>query len=174
MQASIDEATRDLERYDRTISELEAELDKLKKLRDDTVQKRINPRNSLLSPIRKIPSEVLIEIFNDVAEPITFTGEHSGKLSSPVFPLTWVCAWWRSLVISESQLWSSFKIRCSYHFTPEFVEFIRAYFQDQCMQGPKWSSANKTKRKCYDKFGYTTFTRRHSAPPGLVYRRICS
>ncbi|KIK64347.1 hypothetical protein GYMLUDRAFT_412148 [Collybiopsis luxurians FD-317 M1] len=142
MQVQINEAVRDLERYDCAISELEAELDRLKKLRNDIVKKRIDLRVSLLSPIRKLPSEILTEVFDYVRGPIILTAENSltasgvmkrcGKLLSPDFTLTWICSLWRTLVISRSQIWSSFQIVCHDDFpiaTPEIVNFVRECFQ---------------------------------------------
>ncbi|KIK64366.1 hypothetical protein GYMLUDRAFT_39914 [Collybiopsis luxurians FD-317 M1] len=152
MQALTDEADGELERYDRAVSELEEDLARLKKSRADVVQKRIDVRKSLLAPIRKLPPEILTEIFNDVAEPIRLDesvlsfGERnkqrrdqSGKLLSPVFSLTWVCFWWRTLVISETRMWSSLNISgCNLsHTTPEFVQFMRECVQVRAGNAPR-------------------------------------
>ncbi|KIK64346.1 hypothetical protein GYMLUDRAFT_412141 [Collybiopsis luxurians FD-317 M1] len=148
MQALIDEANRDLERFDRAISELEEELGRLKNLRTDTAQKRIGPRRSLLTPIRKLPPEIPTEIFYDVAEPMmlnetiswcTGRDQQSRKLQSLVFTLTWVCSWWRTLVISDTRVWSSLGIY-GYnlsHTTPELVQFLRECFQVRAGNAPR-------------------------------------
>ncbi|KIK64359.1 hypothetical protein GYMLUDRAFT_412406 [Collybiopsis luxurians FD-317 M1] len=145
MHALIDEAHRDLERFDRAISELEEELGRLKKLRTDTAQKRIGPRKSLLTPIRKLPPEILTEIFYDVAEPmmlnetVSWGDQQSRKLQSRVFTLTWVCSWWRTLVMSDTRVWSSLGIY-GYdlsHTTPELVQFLRECFQVRAGNAPR-------------------------------------
>ncbi|KIK64350.1 hypothetical protein GYMLUDRAFT_412161 [Collybiopsis luxurians FD-317 M1] len=170
MQVLTDEAIRDLERYDRAISELEAGLDRLKKLRDDTARKRIGLRKFLHSPIRKLPPEILTEVFDNVAGPIIFTGEpriaatgpgaYCSKLLSPIFPLAWACSWWRALAISESQLWSSFELQCDEassitHRTPGIIKFIHECFQVR---------AGTTPRTVSIKEQFSTNIQEHVAP----------
>ncbi|KIK64351.1 hypothetical protein GYMLUDRAFT_412221 [Collybiopsis luxurians FD-317 M1] len=150
MQILTNDAIRDLERYDRAISELQAGLDRLRKLRDDTARKRIGLRKFLHSPIRKLPPEILTEVFDNVAGPIIFTGEpriaatgvvmRCGKLLGPVFSLTWVCSLWRTLVISKSRTWSSFQIICDGDFpitSPEVVNFMRECLQVRAGTAPR-------------------------------------
>ncbi|KAF5365550.1 hypothetical protein D9757_010909 [Collybiopsis confluens] len=107
MKLLIDEAEDELERCDQAISELEEQLARLKKCRLDVIRKRIAPRRSLISPIRKLPPEVLICVFAHVDRTITLQSPNF-KLRSPVFGLTWVCAHWRMVALSTSHLWSAF------------------------------------------------------------------
>ncbi|KIK64301.1 hypothetical protein GYMLUDRAFT_410986 [Collybiopsis luxurians FD-317 M1] len=132
MQVSVAEASCDLDLCDRAISELEAQLAKLKNRRLDILQKRIALKKSLLSPIRTLPQEILLEIFLNVAQQIRFpagTSIELAKFTSPIFGLTWVCAWWRTLILSDSRMWSSFKMHFLYvrSLSPWHVEAMDEY-----------------------------------------------
>ncbi|KAF5358748.1 hypothetical protein D9757_012249 [Collybiopsis confluens] len=136
--ASLDESSKDLERYDRAIRELEGDLARLKELRDDARRRRVESRISLLSPLRKLPPEVLLQIFsygggemilaNTNAKPI--------KVRSRVFGMSWVCYWWRSLLISERRMWASLEMVFNVEneanpsdFSRELFDFIAECFQ---------------------------------------------
>ncbi|KAF9003247.1 hypothetical protein BDQ17DRAFT_1192165, partial [Cyathus striatus] len=62
---------------------------------------------ALISPIRRLPDELLVEIFAYVQE---------GKISifqnlrGQIWDLQYVCVHWRNLVLNTPLLWSSFEL----------------------------------------------------------------
>ncbi|KIK59265.1 hypothetical protein GYMLUDRAFT_675397 [Collybiopsis luxurians FD-317 M1] len=68
-------------------------------------------QESLLSPIRTLPPEILYEIFKFLVTSINFT---PFKLQGSVFTLTWVCFWWRNCALSHTTLWSSYTVGAAY------------------------------------------------------------
>ncbi|KAF5365544.1 hypothetical protein D9757_010916 [Collybiopsis confluens] len=127
----VDEANNDLETCESAILELEEQLAQLRLRRADIIRRRISPSQSLLSPIRKLPPEVLTSIFTSVGLQITVSLTQTCKLRSAAFGLTWVCTWWRSLILSESKMWSCYEMdfRSVLSLSSEFIEFIR-----ECME----------------------------------------
>ncbi|KIK67665.1 hypothetical protein GYMLUDRAFT_787712 [Collybiopsis luxurians FD-317 M1] len=84
--------------YEEAIAELEAAAARLKRA-----------RNSSLSPILKLPIEVLTEIFFTYC---CFDNDHYHypRQSFPVVLLTGVCYVWRTIAFSEPKLWSVMNI----------------------------------------------------------------
>ncbi|KIK51609.1 hypothetical protein GYMLUDRAFT_50427 [Collybiopsis luxurians FD-317 M1] len=76
-------------------------------------------QKSLLSPIRKLPPEILDEIFRIAAirppgyniRLNTNTPDTNSRLRGSVFTLTWVCHWWRHQTIAQPALWSSLSLQ---------------------------------------------------------------
>ncbi|KAE9404696.1 hypothetical protein BT96DRAFT_1016067 [Gymnopus androsaceus JB14] len=69
-------------------------------------------QESLLSPIRMLPPEVLSQIFSLISGLIVLhvRAKHTGA----VFPLTWVCSYWREIIFFDPSLWSSLKLDLEY------------------------------------------------------------
>ncbi|KAF9073390.1 hypothetical protein BDP27DRAFT_1400282 [Rhodocollybia butyracea] len=74
-------------------------------------------QESLLAPIRTLPSDVLTMIFQLVIETsgepgITYSTQISKRteLSGCIFRLTWICFWWRHEAVSYSTFWSRIKV----------------------------------------------------------------
>ncbi|KAF9069321.1 hypothetical protein BDP27DRAFT_730522 [Rhodocollybia butyracea] len=69
-------------------------------------------QESLLAPIRTLPSDVLTEIFQLVIETSSNPGItwKSTKLSGCIFLLTWICVWWRDEALSYSTFWSTIAV----------------------------------------------------------------
>ncbi|KAJ3755449.1 hypothetical protein EV360DRAFT_85902 [Lentinula raphanica] len=100
--------------------------------------KTLESQESLLSPIRSLPSELLETIFrlvvavsipDHVACEISLSlTDH--KIMAPVFRLTWVCSWWRRLALARPVLWSSIAVVDDTQRTdgqenrPELLEYV--------------------------------------------------
>ncbi|THV08122.1 hypothetical protein K435DRAFT_847021 [Dendrothele bispora CBS 962.96] len=71
-------------------------------------------RRNLLSPIRKLPIEILGEIFaascSGYGLLITTIPEPEGKISAHTLTLSHVCSQWRNFVISTPSLWSRMSV----------------------------------------------------------------
>ncbi|KAF9068797.1 hypothetical protein BDP27DRAFT_1363866 [Rhodocollybia butyracea] len=86
---------------------------------DSTIRSQISRvlelQESLLAPIRTLPSDVLTQIFQSVLaltlDPGILHSSWSGhKLSGRIFPLTWACFWWRDAALSCSAFWSTITV----------------------------------------------------------------
>ncbi|KIK64319.1 hypothetical protein GYMLUDRAFT_411753 [Collybiopsis luxurians FD-317 M1] len=156
MQSLTDEASLDLEHYDHAILELELELIRLKQRRNDTLQKRVGPRKSLLSPIRTLPPEILLQILAEAGGPITLRYQNNPKkLQSPTFGLSWVCSWWRRLVLSEGRMWSSLEIdfgRWRANVGPELFALMRECFLERGGIAPRRIVLGDIHRRYNDEF----------------------
>ncbi|KIK69388.1 hypothetical protein GYMLUDRAFT_146264, partial [Collybiopsis luxurians FD-317 M1] len=101
----LQSANRDLSCYDDEISRLENRLFLLRYRRERAKQYTMALR-SLLSPIHRLPNELLLQIFRDVCEDVETSRISRFGLSTAPFYLSAVCTRWRSLCISHSRLWS--------------------------------------------------------------------
>ncbi|KDR83126.1 hypothetical protein GALMADRAFT_57218, partial [Galerina marginata CBS 339.88] len=98
-------------------SEIAQLQDRLKYLteRGDTVQKSIDQYNVILSPVRRLPTDVLHEIFYlclpTQRNPIM-------RASDAPMLLTRICRPWRSLALASPRLWARLHITfCDYYRT---------------------------------------------------------
>lgn len=82
------------------ISELESEL--------STATKQIELYNQILSPIRRLPAEILTEIFLWLAPT---PGRHA---SNEHLVLCAICRSWREIALGISQLWNTLSIKLDY------------------------------------------------------------
>ncbi|KIJ38745.1 hypothetical protein M422DRAFT_176268, partial [Sphaerobolus stellatus SS14] len=96
----------------RTLSDVERRLDEFRIQVEDLetkqrlVQKDIEFYQGLVAPIRRLQSELLLQIFTFCLE-----AEVSGfNLNRPPLLLTHVCHSWRQLVSEYSPLWSTISI----------------------------------------------------------------
>ncbi|KAE9396126.1 hypothetical protein BT96DRAFT_121133 [Gymnopus androsaceus JB14] len=61
----------------------------------------------LLAPIRRLPPEILSEIFKLVAPgPILVRPGFSRRAGISIFPLAWVSSLWREIIVSQPSFWS--------------------------------------------------------------------
>ncbi|KAF9065170.1 hypothetical protein BDP27DRAFT_1332393 [Rhodocollybia butyracea] len=104
------------------------------------ILKTLELQESLLAPIRTLPSEILHEIFQLVVRTSLKTGlkvgiryasgnQKSRKLSGTAFLFTWVCICWRNEAISQPALWSCIDVQFRYinlqHHSFEALELLK-------------------------------------------------
>ncbi|KAE9396939.1 hypothetical protein BT96DRAFT_824013, partial [Gymnopus androsaceus JB14] len=101
LESFIERNSSDLQRYDDAIARLQDQRNQLDKI--------VQYLKSLISPIRKLPPDVLGEIFELVtADQFIELKIHRYRARGigRVFRLTWICSWWRKLNLSRPTLWS--------------------------------------------------------------------
>lgn len=110
-----------LSEYDTAIAEVEGLLISLKNSRD-RLQRRCDSAQYLISaPIRRLPLDVLHEIFTLFCEMDVPDEAHYGasgvytlyiakEVYCPTLKLTWVCSFWRTFIQSCPNLWSSISL----------------------------------------------------------------
>lgn len=75
---------------------------------------RVSQYRSVLSPIRRLPKELLVEIFSHCT-PHPYVGRFGScgvlntPFSIPIIHMSRVCSWWRRLILSTGTLWASFE-----------------------------------------------------------------
>ncbi|KIK61805.1 hypothetical protein GYMLUDRAFT_578276 [Collybiopsis luxurians FD-317 M1] len=115
---------------------MEQLLASIKDARNDLLRRSDNARSLSSASIRKLPPEVLEEIF------ASYISEEGGgyalslrrhgrrdHISCPTLKLSWVCSFWRSLVLDCPKLWSSLKLSSQVLFCqpgsfPIFLKYI--------------------------------------------------
>ncbi|KDQ49230.1 hypothetical protein JAAARDRAFT_111790, partial [Jaapia argillacea MUCL 33604] len=104
--SAISESQMEVDALEVQIRELRAQLQMLEERRD-VAQGRCFNLKSLSAPIRRLPSDLLSEIFNH-----TLQYGSTGPVYDP-FPLllTHVCSYWRHLALSTPTLWSPIRAR---------------------------------------------------------------
>lgn len=99
LQSLMERTSNDLQKHNDAIAQLQERCEMLAKIK--AYQK------SLVSPIRKLPSDILDEIFKLIAGYVTLFGVHeSSRCNGAIFSLSWVCSSWRDLILSRPALWS--------------------------------------------------------------------
>lgn len=108
-----DVASQSLPYCDYKILQIERILKDLLKQRSEIVH-FIDQSHSLRAPIRKLPPEILNEIFLLVWKAEMGITVKRKKASGATFRLSWVCSFWRDIIRSQGIFWSSFDIdlRC--------------------------------------------------------------
>ncbi|KAH8111725.1 hypothetical protein DFH11DRAFT_574844 [Phellopilus nigrolimitatus] len=61
-------------------------------------------------PSRPLPQEMLLDIFMHFVESDDAGSRGSPSSNSPLFTLTWVCQYWRSVAISHQRLWTRIEL----------------------------------------------------------------
>ncbi|SJL03214.1 uncharacterized protein ARMOST_06562 [Armillaria ostoyae] len=132
---SIGRAIHDLEaklsEYDSEISALETTLLLLRNARNDLKHSLLAHR-SLVSPIRRLPIEILQAIFRDACDIDIFPYEPTyGDLattSGTPLRLSSVCSHWRSICLSTSELWTFHFVNLDLHHLPDSLrQLISCY-----------------------------------------------
>lgn len=101
VRVSVSSISYELSQIDARLSELETEARTLKQQRLSLLASRDQHR-SVLSVVRRIPPEVLNEIFVHLAR-----SEHFDALTGSQRALVEVCRTWRAVALSNGALWSS-------------------------------------------------------------------
>ncbi|KIK69350.1 hypothetical protein GYMLUDRAFT_152449, partial [Collybiopsis luxurians FD-317 M1] len=100
----------DLGNYRNEISRLENQLQSLR-ARQESAQKKAAALRSLFAPIRRLPNELLIHIFDYVCD--NAPNPRWYELSDAPFSLSAVCSRWRSLCLSHPKMWSKLAVNCN-------------------------------------------------------------
>lgn len=93
----------EIQRVRQTLADLEQKQEKVKSY--------VTCQESLLSPIRRVPPEILGQIFlrlRDLSEPICYGDDALESIG--LWTLLRVCRFWRDVALSYSELWSEFGI----------------------------------------------------------------
>ncbi|KAJ7189085.1 hypothetical protein C8R46DRAFT_1056566 [Mycena filopes] len=107
IQTAIDEAPCELARYNAEIEALEKNLAALK-LDQHTLESYTSGCRSVYSPVRRLPTEVLVEIF-DLSEHTP--GEEMERITKlHLIRLSQVCFCWRNIAMDTPRLWSTITI----------------------------------------------------------------
>lgn len=102
LQSQVSQASDELRNMDRELARLHAAIIRVENQRSE-LQQHINLGKSLLSPIRRLPPEILREVF------LYFCAvgvRVDGKVTAPGAVLGGVCSYWKSLVFSTRGAWS--------------------------------------------------------------------
>jgi hypothetical protein len=95
------------------LQEIEIEIQRLcelvetMKIKRKTIQKRIDDHNIILSPVRRLPLDVLHEIFFHCLP--THRNPIMSSSESPIL-LTHICSSWRAIALSSPRIWSKIHI----------------------------------------------------------------
>ncbi|THU78252.1 hypothetical protein K435DRAFT_700442, partial [Dendrothele bispora CBS 962.96] len=96
--------------YDAEIETLEGILEELRSKKGE-IQGYLDERQKLWSPIRKLPVEILGEIFATCSDNgLLITGVPKGKISAPTLALSHVCFLWRKIILSTPSLWARMSV----------------------------------------------------------------
>ncbi|THU75193.1 hypothetical protein K435DRAFT_602795, partial [Dendrothele bispora CBS 962.96] len=99
----LHDAEKDLDDYDTEIARLEMAISILKRKRAH-LEGHITACRSLLSPIRRLPWEILTLVFLLLCgEPSTW--QDFLRLKPPAFQLSRVCASWRGVALNTPTIW---------------------------------------------------------------------
>ncbi|KAF7374469.1 hypothetical protein MSAN_00331200 [Mycena sanguinolenta] len=118
IHALLVDPENELARIDARIEEMEIALAQLKEQRA-SLERPIDAHRALLAPIRRIPQDVLVEIFL-----LCLPSEHNALIDPAEAPLVLVriCRHWRSVAYSSPILWRSIHIpSLHYRETPPNV-----------------------------------------------------
>ncbi|KAK7439807.1 hypothetical protein VKT23_017383 [Stygiomarasmius scandens] len=105
----LDECQTDLDHYSEEIEKLSETLATLKRKKDE-LQAYRDHQASFVSPVRRLPAEVLMEIFTLCCSTgLTIKG-FKDKVSAPTLFLSQTCSFWHRVTLSTPALWSNLSI----------------------------------------------------------------
>ncbi|KAJ7432440.1 hypothetical protein B0H11DRAFT_2297560 [Mycena galericulata] len=121
ISSTISALSDELSRYDDEISRLKTQLSTLTADRA-ALEAYHNDCSSLLSPIRRLPSELLVEIFDlcdrsftpafqfDDVPAVTLEIELSRLAHAPLLAVSQVCALWHDIAMGTQSLWNTIEL----------------------------------------------------------------
>jgi hypothetical protein len=65
---------------------------------------------SLIAPVRRLPPDILLEIFTLICDEAVFVGQKPSATKIPGLQLTAVCSLWRNLVNATGRMWSNITV----------------------------------------------------------------
>ncbi|KAF7304175.1 F-box domain-containing protein [Mycena indigotica] len=120
-EAILEEGSTDLELYDEQLERYEEEIAALKEAYDavagerDVLRAYMMACRSTLAPIRRLPPELLLEIFKHMSPTKkTYLADRSSIYSEGISDLSTVaevCVHWRRIIIGTPVLWSNMNMR---------------------------------------------------------------
>ncbi|KAE9397880.1 hypothetical protein BT96DRAFT_1020539 [Gymnopus androsaceus JB14] len=123
VNAFLADVPESLARYDQAIADVKRLLIGLETARN-SLQRRSDDAKSLIAPIRKLPSDILNEVFIFYCwKNRGGSGDFDASSLWPALKLSWVCSFWRTLVHSHQKLWSSLQL------SSQMLQFYPKRFQ---------------------------------------------
>ncbi|KIK55599.1 hypothetical protein GYMLUDRAFT_205520, partial [Collybiopsis luxurians FD-317 M1] len=80
---------------------IEDAFQRLKKKRD-ALKRTVDVTIALLSPVRRLPEDVLVEIFSIYID---------NCISCPTMRLSQICSFWRKIILRRPRLWASLAVK---------------------------------------------------------------
>ncbi|KAK7044058.1 hypothetical protein VNI00_007773 [Paramarasmius palmivorus] len=118
----------ELERYDTEISRTRKVLEKLEQERK-LLQQRLEERRSWLAPIRRLPPEVLENIFCFAQSGYSYSLRIEGKeFQSTVYAISQVCLHWRCIVVTQPKWWNRISVDV-YQFGENLLPQLEQYLE---------------------------------------------
>ncbi|KAK7473291.1 hypothetical protein VKT23_001387 [Stygiomarasmius scandens] len=108
----MQDVQREIDRYDEEIDRLSITLEKLKVTRD-SLQNHKDRYSLVCAPVRKLPLEILTEIFERCCEDgglLIYRFGDEGAVATPALSLSQTCSYWREVLLSQPKLWSKLYI----------------------------------------------------------------
>ncbi|KAF5381173.1 hypothetical protein D9757_009425 [Collybiopsis confluens] len=129
IQESLRFLDEELDGCNDEISRLERRILSLKNRRE-AVKKQTMDLQALLSPIRRIPNELLSQIFRLICDDndTRYATERWGISTLP-FQLGAVCFRWRSLCLADSRIWATLVINCGKERDIRVVELLDLFLE---------------------------------------------
>ncbi|KAK7461827.1 hypothetical protein VKT23_008257 [Stygiomarasmius scandens] len=114
-------------KYEREIQRLEKIVEKLFQ-QQYLLEQRKEEYETLLSPVRLLPPEILSEIFGYHCQELMHLGV--AKPSMPALTLSHTCSFWRQLALSTPSLWSSLHIDLGNELRHGEIQLIYLYLSN--------------------------------------------
>jgi hypothetical protein len=143
LSSVIEEAEDELCLSETLIAHLTKERSKL--------QSHVRDARSLSSPIRKLPAELLAEVFQHLQFKANITCRiDKCRVTAPVFTVAQVCAYWREVAIGTKALWATLNVTVCYVPNPvslvPLLDNCRGFPLDLTLDlGHVWSSPSPSR-----------------------------